>query len=104
MFVNHAPVANDDVGIVVYQNFSVLIDSLANDYDKDGGIYFIFTLCCFLLLTFFFLDNLTISQTYNSTGGVTIIEDNEILYTPRIGFEGNDILFNFKIGNVIYLT
>lgn len=41
LFVNHAPTAVPDDNIVVYHNSFVTIDTLANDFDRDGGILII---------------------------------------------------------------
>lgn len=54
LFVNHAPQAMNDSEITAYQNSSVAIPVMDNDFDKDGGILFIYFLNEIFVYFFFF--------------------------------------------------
>jgi hypothetical protein len=81
-FVNKGPVAHDDDNITVYQNTSVTINVVANDYDRDG-------------------DNLTVIEVYSSVNnGSTYIDNNKVVFTPQLGFVGNDsFVYNITDGH-----
>lgn len=79
---DHAPVANDD-HIIVYQNRTVTINSLSNDYDIDN-------------------DTLTIIEVDHPTAvgvedaGATQISHNTIVFSLSPNFLGN-VSFNYTI-------
>jgi hypothetical protein len=79
-FVNHAPVAHDDVGFTSLQQ-PVLVHVLSNDTDVDG-------------------DSLLISAyTQGSYGSVTIANSNhDVIYTPNSGFNGDD-QFTYQVSD-----
>ena len=74
--VNNIPVAVDD-SITTKQDTEVNIDVLANDSDADS-------------------DNLTVTSVNSGSNGTTEIFDNKIIYTPEVGFSGEDI-FTYEI-------
>jgi len=69
---NDPPVANNDT-IVLYENQSILIDVLANDYDEKDII-----------------TSIVISQ--QGAKGIAVVENNKIRYTANPGQIGNDIV------------
>ena len=70
---NAGPVAEDDVADTL-DGQSVTVDVLANDSDSDGG-------------------TLSVDQVGSpANGGVSILEDGQIRYTPTVGFVGTEEL------------
>lgn len=72
VFVDHAPIAHGD-NTTVYQNMSVIIDVVANDYDEDE-------------------DTMTIVVVSASNGQANITANNTIVYAPNPGYIGNDTI------------
>ncbi|KAF7771211.1 hypothetical protein PCIT_a4271 [Pseudoalteromonas citrea] len=69
---NSAPVAQDDSAQLVGES-SLIIDVLSNDFDADG-------------------DTLSVVSAQAASGSVAVNIDNTLTYTPKAGFEGNDII------------
>ncbi|WP_339719280.1 reprolysin-like metallopeptidase [uncultured Paraglaciecola sp.] len=71
MAVNDAPVANDDTVSIQQNSETTTIDVLSNDVDVD-------------------LDALSITSfTYSGSGQITI-ENQQLTYTPAVGFSGSE--------------
>jgi hypothetical protein len=68
---NSAPVAVNDNFIVQANSSNNTLAILANDSDPDG-------------------DTLTITNISNPTNGTAIISGNNVTYTPKAGFSGQD--------------
>ncbi|MEM1255078.1 MAG: tandem-95 repeat protein [Cyanobacteria bacterium P01_H01_bin.21] len=75
---NTAPVANDDT-VTTDQDTAVQVQVLTNDSDAEN-------------------DGLTIVSTSDATNGTTLINNNQILYTPNTGFTGTDF-FTYEIND-----
>ncbi len=75
-----APIANDDYDTVAYQE-TLKIDVLANDTDSEGDID---------------PTTLNISQSPINGSATVDFSDYSIIYTPDIGFTGNDV-FEYSI-------
>jgi hypothetical protein len=67
---NSAPTATADA-VTAVEGVSVTIDVLANDTDPDG-------------------DDLTITEVSGASNGEAVIENGAIVYTPELGFSGQD--------------
>lgn len=66
-------IANNDI-IIMYENNSIIINILNNDYGLDSGI-----------------KNLSIT-TPPTNGSVTITKENTVSYSPDFNFIGNDLI------------